>query len=70
MDDNKFYIGCWSLATIVFLTICGCITATGILEDRAVVEMVKAGADPLVAACAVSSTDTTNGVCVGVVVKR
>ena len=70
MDDNKFYIGCWSLATIAFLTVAMCITFVSLQSKSAVLEMVKAGADPIAAACAVGEADSLPGLCVGVVVKK
>ena len=70
MDDNKFYIGCWSLVTTAVVLIVAVIGFVNLQSKSAVLEMVKAGADPIAAACAVGQLDNMPGVCVGVVVKK
>jgi hypothetical protein len=68
MDDNTFYIRCWVLVTIVVLGIIGCITGASIVSKQMTLEMVKAGASPLEAACAAGSFESSNGLCIGVAV--
>ena len=70
MDDNKFYIGCWSIVATTVVLIVAIIGFANLQSKSAVLEMVKAGADPIAAACAVGQLDSMPGVCVGAVVRK
>ena len=70
MDDNKFYLGWTAIAASIVVTVAMCITFVSLQSKSAVLEMVKAGADPIAAACAVGQLDNMPGICVGIVVKK
>ena len=74
MNDNNFYLGWAAIAAAlivsVVVSVAVCISVVNIRSKDAVLEMVKAGADPIAAACAVGQLDSMPGVCVGVVVRK
>lgn len=63
MEENTFWLGVWKTVGIVVCVLAsiaaGCTTHQGILLDG----MVKAGADPLRASCALNGTQQ-GAVCV------
>ena len=70
MDDNKFYL-CWTaIVAVVIVLVAMRISFVSLQSKAAVVEMVKAGADPIAAACSVGEADSLPGLCVGLVVKK
>jgi len=70
VNDNNFYLGWTAIAAALILSVAVCISVVNIRSKDAVLEMVKAGEDPIAAACAVGQLDDMPGVCVGVVVRR
>ena len=70
MNDNNFYLGWTAIAAALIVSVAVCISVVNIRSKDAVLEMVKNGADPIAAACAVGQLDDMPGVCVGVVVRR
>ena len=70
MNNNNFYLGWTAIAAALIVSVAVCISVVNIRSKDAVLEMAKAGADPIAAACAVGQLDNMPGVCVGVVVRR
>ena len=61
-SEGKFWFSIWTMASfsVVLLTAIGCYSEH--LEDVKVVEMVKAGADPMRASCSLNLT-TQRSIC-------
>lgn len=62
MEENKFWLRIWQTAAVTLcvftLTVAGCVS-----NERAVLaRMVKNGADPMRAACAIGA-DARSGIC-------
>jgi hypothetical protein len=57
MDDNKFYAFLWTLAAIVVAGLIAGITISSLNSTRALEALIKAGADPIRARCAVYGTE-------------
>lgn len=70
MNDNNFYLWWPAIAAALIVSVVVCISVVNIRSKDAVLEMVKNGADPIAAACAVGQLDNIPGVCMGVVVRR
>ncbi|OWT55240.1 hypothetical protein [Candidimonas nitroreducens] len=54
MEDNKFWLGFWAIAAVLGVVIATYIAITTNHTTDKIAEMVKAGADPVLAACAVT----------------
>lgn len=64
MDGNeKFWFGVWSVAAVFLLGCCAIGTIAGQLERKELTEMVKNGADPMRASCALGVGDGTRALC-------
>lgn len=59
MSEEKFWIVIWGLASICFCVLILSITATMWSKRMYLNEMVKGGADPIRAACALDMYDST-----------
>lgn len=59
MDENQFWVRVWGIVGSVVVVLAAMLFATSVKETRSIEAMVKAGADPVRAACAIrkSSTD-------------
>lgn len=55
-EEGKFYAVVWTLAAIVIVVTLICCTVKGLHNNTTLLEMVKAGANPLEAKCAVKGS--------------
>ena len=53
IDDTKFWLILWALILAGFVTLVTSISAAHIGNSRLIAQMVKDGADPIRAACAI-----------------
>jgi hypothetical protein len=61
-DENKFWLGIWALAAIVFIALISAVTSSGYNTRSTLQDMVAKGANPMVASCALD-TDHDKGIC-------
>jgi hypothetical protein len=52
-SDGKFWVSVWAMASVVIVSIVLTTCSADMKGDKIVAEMVKGGADPMEAACAV-----------------
>lgn len=57
MNEDRFWLGIWSLVAAVIVTLITAITLTMWSKRLHLNEMVKAGVDPIRAACALDMYD-------------
>ncbi|MFI4963625.1 MAG: hypothetical protein ACHP6H_07205 [Legionellales bacterium] len=53
MDNNKFWLGVWAICGTVLITLMLCISVSNQSSNEKILEMVKVGADPIAANCAI-----------------
>ena len=63
MDDNKFYLGVWAILGTVAITLVLCISIGNQVSNTKMVDMVKAGADPIAANCAIVGMSYSQIIC-------
>lgn len=61
MKDNKLYATMWKTSAAIIITLFICITGSCQNTKYTLKEMVKAGADPIDAACALGIEGRMNG---------
>lgn len=64
MNENKFWLGVWSLITLFIISIMITITIININYNNTILEMVVAGATPLEAVCSLSDSMGNNPTCI------
>ncbi len=69
MEENQFWIAVWrataAVIAVIVMTIGGC----NVHQQRAVVQMVKNGADPLRASCALGLVERAETRCATLAIK-
>lgn len=68
MNDNEFWVSIWKVIAVTFIAVIVSGVTSCQMTNSRITEMVKAGADPIDAMCAVSSESTQ--ICTIVVSKR
>jgi hypothetical protein len=62
-SEEKFYIACCSILAITIISISTAITVHNQMDNNAILEMVRAGKDPMEARCAVAVNQLTVVAC-------
>lgn len=62
MSENKFWITIWAMGFVTFCFLIACVSFVNYSDTQTVERLVKAGADPFAARCAVAP-DTQRGIC-------
>lgn len=69
-QEGKFYAVVWTLAAIVVVATVCCCTLTSIHNNNTMLEMVKAGANPLEVRCAVIGSSNNNEVDCNIIMSK
>lgn len=67
---DKFWLGLWTVVIAGFLGAIYMFTTTSMETDKKILEAIKAGADPIAAACAIRPGSVSYKVCLDVVNTR
>jgi hypothetical protein len=69
-NDQKFWVSVWGLVAVILIVLMSLAFANGQANNKTVIELVKLGADPVAATCAVNGIGQTNiAVCTALGVK-
>jgi hypothetical protein len=63
MNDNEFWLRLWCVVGIVFAAVVALGVSSSVVDSYFVAKMVKAGADPVAARCALSSPTNAQNTC-------
>jgi len=69
-QEGKFYAVVWTLAAIVVVVTVCCCSVTSIHNNDTMLEMVKAGANPLEARCAVEGSGNSSTVDCNIIMSK
>lgn len=66
MDDNRFWLSLFTMVSVCLVGITALLTYSAHLEDDKLMQMVKAGSEPLRVKCALAHAETAKAspVCV------
>ncbi len=59
MNENEFWLGVWKLVTVAIMVLTLSISSCSIVKHRTVAELVKNGANPIDAYCAINTGDSS-----------
>ena len=68
-SEGKFWFSIWSMGAAFLVALCVVGTVAGQLEREKLAEMVKDGADPMRAACALGVGDSNKALCTVIATK-